>query len=147
MLIAPLKRLLERDLLKLKAEIEAYENEAIMWQTEKSIANSAGNLCLHIMGSLNTFIGALFGDTGYVRNRTFEFAAKHVPKAELLTAIDETRSMVQHTLDRITEEQLNAQFPYLFYGEVSNAFFLVHLSTHTAYHLGQINYHRRLLDQ
>jgi hypothetical protein len=40
------------------------------------ISNSAGNLCLHLIGNLNHFIGATLGNTGYVRNREQEFSSK-----------------------------------------------------------------------
>lgn len=42
---------------------------------------------------------------------------------------------------------LQQEYPILvFESKTSTEFFLIHLSTHLAYHLGQINYHRRLLD-
>jgi len=71
-----LKSLIIRDLEKLKEEIAAYQNEEKLWHIEKNIANSAGNMCLHLVGNLNTYIGAAYGETGYVRNRPDEFALK-----------------------------------------------------------------------
>lgn len=147
MLTQTLKTLFNRDLNRLKSEIGSYKNEANLWIIDKSIANSAGNLCLHLIGNLNTYIGATLGGSNYIRNRELEFSLKDVPKQELINIIEATIIVVNETLDKITEKQLNSEYPTLVFQEkTSTEFFLVHLTTHLAYHLGQINYHRRLLD-
>ncbi|WP_245221914.1 hypothetical protein [Pedobacter kyungheensis] len=84
MLNQTLKKLFNRDLHKLKAEIELYQNEANLWIIDQDIANSAGNLCLHLIGNLNTYIGATLGGSGYIRNRELEFTLKNVPRGELI---------------------------------------------------------------
>jgi len=146
MLIETLKSLFNRDLNKLKVEIESYQNENQIWAIDKSISNSAGNLCLHLIGNLNTYIGAELGKTAYIRNRPLEFSLKDVPKSELITKIDETILVVDNALDSLTEADLEKIYPQIvFEKEMTTGFFLVHLSTHLAYHLGQINYHRRLI--
>ncbi|MBC3783759.1 DinB family protein [Spirosoma utsteinense] len=147
MLIQTLKILFRRDLNQLKRELEQYTDERILWHIEKSIANSAGNLCLHLIGNLNTYIGGELGQTGYVRNRELEFSQKNVSRAELLARIDDTILVVDSALDTVTSTQLEEEYPMLvFEKKTSTGYFLVHLSTHLGYHLGQINYHRRLLD-
>lgn len=147
MLTETLKTLFNRDLNKLKSEIGSYENEANLWIIDKSIANSAGNLCLHLIGNLNTYIGATLGNSHYIRNRELEFSLKDIPKLELIKMIEATITVVNETLHKITEEQLNSEYPMLVFKEkTSTELFLVHLTTHLTYHLGQINYHRRLLD-
>ncbi|KAF2081969.1 DinB family protein [Flavobacterium sharifuzzamanii] len=147
MILETLKTLFNRDLNKLKSEIESYQNESSIWTIDKNISNSAGNLCLHLIGNLNAFIGTEIGKTGYVRNRPLEFSLKDVPKAELIQKIEDTISVVNNALDNLTEADLEAIYPQIvFEKEMTTGFFLVHLSTHLAYHLGQINYHRRLLD-
>mgnify|MGYP003525878746 CR=1 FL=1 len=147
MLIETLKTLFNRDLNQLKTEIESYQNESDIWKTQKGIVNSAGNLCLHLVGNLNTYIGAEFGKTGYIRNRPLEFSLKDIPRAELLSKIEETIVVVDNALNTISEEELKKEYPLLvFENKTSTEFMLVHLTTHLAYHLGQINYHRRLLE-
>ncbi|MCI9845831.1 DinB family protein [Flavobacterium pectinovorum] len=147
MLIETLKLLFSRDLNKLKDEIESYQIESQLWRTDKDISNAAGNLCLHLIGNLNTYIGAELGKTGYVRNRPLEFSEKEVPKDQLISKINETILMINNTLDSLAEADLETIYPQIvFEKEMTTGFFLVHLSTHLAYHLGQINYHRRLLD-
>ena len=147
MLIETLKSLFNRDLNKLKVEIESYQNENQLWAIDKNISNSGGNLCLHLIGNISTYIGAEIGKTGYVRNRPLEFSLKDIPKSELIGKIEETIIVVNNTLDLLSEEDLNAIYPQIvFEKQMTTGFFFVHLSTHLAYHLGQINYHRRLLD-
>ncbi|MRX41072.1 DUF1572 domain-containing protein [Flavobacterium sp. LC2016-23] len=147
MLIETLKSLFDRDLTKLKLEIESYQNETQIWAIDKNISNSAGNLCLHLIGNINTYIGGEIGKTGYLRNRELEFSLKDIPKAELIQKIEDTILVVQKAFDTLTPSDLDAIYPLVvFEKEMTTGFFLVHLSTHLAYHLGQINYHRRLLD-
>nr|WP_246522412.1 DinB family protein [Flavobacterium branchiicola] len=146
-MIETLKSLYNRDLSKLKLEIESYQTESSLWIIDKSISNSAGNLCLHLIGNLNTYIGTELGKTGYVRDRPLEFSLKDIPKSELISKIESTILMINNVLDTLTEEDLKAIYPQIvFEKEMTTGFFLTHLSTHLAYHLGQINYHRRLLD-
>ncbi|MFC0779232.1 DinB family protein [Flavobacterium sp. HJSW_4] len=147
MILQTLKTLFNRDLDKLKFEIESYEFEKQLWAIDKNISNSAGNLCLHLIGNLNTYIGAEIGKTGYVRNRPLEFSSKDISKSELISKIENTIEVVNNSLDSLTETDLEQIYPQIvFEKEMTTGFFLVHLSTHLAYHLGQINYHRRLLD-
>jgi len=148
MLNETLKSLFKRDLTKLKVEIESYQKESNIWLVADGISNSAGNLCLHLIGNTNGFIGAQMGKTGYIRQRDIEFSLKDVPRAELIKKIDDTMLMTDSVLDSITAEQIEALFPIEVLGYPrSTEYFLVHLATHLTYHLGQINYHRRLLDK
>jgi hypothetical protein len=147
MVVNILKTLFNRDLTKLKSEIELYENENKIWLVEKGITNSAGNLTLHLIGNLNTYIGAEIGKTNYIRNRALEFSQKDIPKKELIKSIEETMIMIEKALDTLTEEDLKKEYPVLVFDKkTSTEYFLIHLSTHLAYHLGQINYHRRMMD-
>lgn len=142
-----LKALFTRELNKLKDEISFYQNEQNIWNVQEGISNSAGNLCLHLIGNLNHFIGAQFGETGYVRNRPLEFSTKDIPRDELVKMVENTIHVVEQSLDKLTDERLKEDFPIVvFENKTSTEYFLVHLTTHLAYHLGQINYHRRLLD-
>ena len=147
MLTQTLQLLFRRDLEQLKRELDLYQNESRIWHTEKGITNSAGNLCLHLVGNLNTFIGMELGKTGYVRHRELEFSLKDVPRSELLAKVDETMAVVENTLANLTTDQLAAMYPKEVFGKpMTTEYFLIHLATHLMYHLGQINYHRRLLD-
>ena len=147
MIIETLKAIFNRDLNKLRNEIELYNNEKNLWKVEEQIGNSAGNLCLHLIGNLNAFIGTEIGKTNYIRNRPLEFSLKDISKTVLIEDIEKLKIVIATTLDTVTEEQLESEYPILvFEKKTSTLYFLIHLATHLAYHLGQINYHRRLLD-
>lgn len=147
MTIEILKSLYNRDLNKLKIEIESYQNEASLWKIDKNILNSGGNLCLHLLGNLNTYIGAELGKTDYVRQRDLEFSLKDIPKTELLEKLESLIQIVNSTLEKLSDEDLKKNYPTEPLGyKMSIEYFLIHLLSHLNYHLGQINYHRRLLD-
>jgi len=147
MIIESLKELFRRDLQKLKQEIELYEKDSNLWKVESSIKNSGGNLCLHLIGNLNTFIGNGLAQVGYVRNRVGEFSDKFIDKNVLYKQIDETIEIVNRGLSNVTEEELSGNFPILIWEkETGMVFTLIHLHSHLTYHLGQINYHRRILE-
>ena len=146
MLVQELRKVFVKDLEKLKEEIRLYGSEENLWKVEKGITNSAGNLCLHLVGNLNTYFGAVIGQTGYIRNRNQEFSLKNVPQKELLVKVEETIAMLDEVMKSMTDEQLNEEYPLLVLKEkTSIGYFLFHLSSHLGYHLGQINYHRRLV--
>ncbi|MDD7887776.1 DinB family protein [Flavivirga sp. 57AJ16] len=147
MLTETLVEIFTRDLNKLKIEIEGYKNEENLWLVDKEITNSAGNLCLHIVGNLNHFIGAILGHSGYIRQRDLEFSLKNVSKTELLQQVDDTIDLVENVLEKLSAADLEKQYPLVLFKEpMSTEYFLVHLTTHLSYHLGQINYHKRLMD-
>jgi uncharacterized damage-inducible protein DinB len=146
MLRKVLAELYERDLEKLKTEIQGYASESELWKISEGITNSAGNLCLHMCGNLKHFFGAVLANSGYARDRDAEFANKDVSKAELIADIDATRNIVLSTLAELTEEDFDKPYPLEVFGEpMTTGYFLTHLATHFNYHLGQVNYHRRLL--
>lgn len=147
MVIESLTSLYQRDLDRLKNEIEAYQQENNLWKTDQKVTNSAGNLCLHLIGNLNHFIGAQLGNTNYVRQRELEFSTKDVPRSELIEKIKETAIVVDNVLNHLTEEDLNKEYSRAPGEEkMSTTYFLIHYLAHLDYHLGQINFHRRLLD-
>ena len=138
--------LFKRDLNRLKDEILAYEHENDLWVIDGEITNSGGNLALHICGNLNHFIGATLGDTGYVRDRPAEFTDKHVPATELAAKIDATSAAVRQTLEKMAEEDWESEFPIEMWNKShTTGEMIIHFLGHLNYHLGQINYHRRLL--
>jgi len=147
-LIDPFVFLFERDLDKLDSEIRQYPNDDALWTIAGETKNPAGNLCLHLCGNLQHYIGAQLGNTGYQRNRALEFSAKAVSKDALLQEIRQTKQAVSKTLKNLTDESLQKLYPEEVLGyPMTTVFFLTHLIGHFGYHLGQINYHRRLLSK
>lgn len=138
--------LFDRDLSKLEEEIKLYPSEESVWTIQSDIKNSGGTLCLHLCGNLQHFIGAVLGQNGYVRNREEEFSARNVARHILLDEIIKTRQTVKHVLLNFNPEQLGSDYPLQVWGyPVTTTLFLMHLAGHLNYHLGQVNYHRRIL--
>ncbi|WP_462220804.1 DinB family protein [Ferruginibacter sp.] len=143
---ASLIEIFDRDLNKLITEINLYKDEERLWIIKDGIGNSAGNLCLHLIGNLNHFIGAILGNTGYVREREKEFSLKNIPRKNLVQSIENTITVVRESLSKLSAADFEKLFPLEVFGKpLTTGFMLLHLTTHLAYHLGQINYHRRLL--
>ncbi len=148
MTISTLLDLYTRDLGLLKKEIESYSTEKSLWYTSETTPNSGGTLCLHLIGNLKFLIGSTLGNSGYVRDRESEFSTKNIPKKELIKQIDETTEVISIGINNLSQnELLTSNFPVKMWGkEISMFYMLIHLHSHLNYHLGQINYHRRLLD-
>jgi hypothetical protein len=140
-----LAEVFEKDLVRLKKEIELYDDEDNLWLVCEGTNNTAGNLCLHIIGNLNNYIGATLGNTGYLRNRPKEFTTK-VSKEDLLNALEETKKMVKAVISDLNATVFNQIYPENVFGfEMKTDYFFIHLIGHLNYHLGQINYHRRIV--
>ncbi len=145
-LLESIKIVLIRDLNKLESELNQYPSEESLWIVSGMITNPAGNLCLHLCGNLQYYIGAVLGGTGYIRDRDNEFAAKNVARASLIEEITRARAAVEATIPHLSEQQLQSNYPVDVFGKpMTTLYFLIHLSAHLGYHLGQVNYHRRLL--
>lgn len=138
--------LFERDINKLIEELMLYKNEETIWKIKEGITNSGGNLTLHLLGNLNHFIGATLGNTGYIRERDKEFSLKNIPRLQLVEELKKVNSVVKNTLTHLSDEDLEKNFPVPLNDKtLSTSFVLLHLLAHFSYHLGQVNYHRRLI--
>ena len=143
---ADLAAMLDRDLRALRRELEAYPEERQIWQPLPGLSNTAGTLALHLAGNLQHFVGARWGGTGYVRDRDAEFARRDVPRAELIAEIERARAAVAAGLGAVGVNELDAEYPELIGGcRVRTRDFLVHTAVHLAYHLGQVDAHRRVV--
>ncbi len=147
MLTETLKAIFERDLNRVITELKHYNSEGNIWRIAPGIANSAGNLVLHLIGNLNAYIGKEIGKTDFVRNRELEFSQKDIARTELVAQLEHTIITIKNSLNLLTEEDFKKNYPIVVLSETtSNEYFMVHLVSHLNYHLGQINYHRRLLE-
>lgn len=147
-MITPLLiQLFEEDLTKLAEEIKLYPNDASLWTLKDGISNTGGNLCLHLVGNLQHYIGAVLGESGYIRNRDAEFSLKNISRNKLLDEIEATRVVVKDALEQMSKTDMQKEYPHrvLDRDSTTTEYFLIHLLSHLNYHLGQINYHRRLL--
>ncbi|HEY2865633.1 MAG TPA: DinB family protein [Pyrinomonadaceae bacterium] len=139
-------KLYDQGLTKLRTEVEKYPDEIALWKKGGNIPNSAGNLALHLIGNLNHFFGATIGGSDYVRDRENEFASSEVSIEQLLNEIDTAKAVVKDALGKLDADDLDKIYPVQFQNEdVSTEYVLGYLLGHLNYHLGQIDYHRRLL--
>jgi hypothetical protein len=139
--------LYNRDLNRLYKEIDAYDSDALLWHTVEGISNPAGNLALHLVGNLSEYIGRQLGNTPYERDRPHEFSATDLSKETLLGMIENTQKVVEKALNGLEINQFDDKYPENVLGyDMTIHYFLVHLNGHLNYHLGQINYHRRILE-
>lgn len=145
MLLESLIKIFDRDLEKLKSEIKLFEKEENLWLVNGDIKNSAGNLALHLCGNLKHYVGHSIGGSSYIRERDKEFSLKNVTRLDILRNIEETKSVVLSTLKMLDDSKLKEIFSEkISIGKVEIGFLLIHLIAHLNYHLGQINYIRRL---
>jgi DinB superfamily len=146
-LLTELARLYTRDLKKVMAQLEAYADEAAVWAVAGDIRNSAGTLALHLVGNLSQFIGTDLGGVPFVRDRDSEFSRRDVPRAELKTELLRVQELVETTLTRLPPSVLDRPHPRQLSGfpdGMTSGEFVLHLYGHLNWHLGQIDYHRRL---
>ena len=140
--------LLHRDLTRLIQQIQAFTDPGTLWQCAPGITNSAGNLALHLEGNLREYVGRIVGGIPYQRVRDQEFSQKNLTPGDLAKRIEETRQIVTTSLRQMNEDQLPNSFPGDPSGvPMSTREFLIHLYGHFNYHLGQIDYLRRLLTE
>ncbi|NOT09674.1 MAG: DUF1572 family protein [Gemmatimonadales bacterium] len=138
--------MLVRELTSARQEIEAYPSEADIWLVVPGISNSGGNLALHLAGNIRHFVGAIQGGTGYRRDRDAEFATRNMPRGELVNQLNDAIAVVEQVFSRLRPEDLAAEYKEpVAKVRLNTGEFLTHLLSHAAYHLGQIDYHRRIV--
>jgi DinB superfamily len=145
-LIPAVRAIFERDLNTLRREVEAYSSDQQVWQIVPGLTNPAGTLVVHLAGNLQHYLGARLAGNGYVRNRDAEFSRRDVPRATLLSEIEAARGAMRAGLATLSEAQLAEEYPEVIAGaKLMTGVYLVHLTTHLTYHLGQVDYHRRMV--
>ncbi len=142
---AGLSGLFRRDLLRLRAQIDAFSSDDALWQTLPGFTNSAGNLALHLEGNLREYIGRRLGDVSYVRDRPLEFSAKDLPKAEIVARMDALSRLISEVVASLSDEQMEKEYPeVVLEAPMSTQDFLLHLYAHLSWHSGQIDALRRI---
>jgi hypothetical protein len=146
MLIPIVQAMLLRELAAVQRSVEAYPDDASLWALPNGLPNAGGTIVLHLAGNLQHYVGTILGGSDYKRDRPAEFAHRDVPRAELLTELANAVAAVERTLPTLREDSLAQPYPESIGGHVlTTGAFLAHLATHLAYHLGQLDYHRRLV--
>lgn len=138
--------LFRRDLTRLGQQLEAFSDDGALWETRPGVTNAAGNLALHIEGNLREYVGRQLGQRPYNRNRDLEFSSRGVSKDELVGRIADLKASIPVVIEGLTSEQIEKEYPELVLGvAISTGEFLIHLYGHLNWHLGQIDYLRRVI--
>jgi uncharacterized damage-inducible protein DinB len=146
MLTKHLSTILLRELRALAREIEAYPDDASVWKTLPGAQNPGGTLALHLAGNIQHYIGAVLGGSAYRRDRPAEFSRRGLSREALVAEVEKAIAAVERTLPRVTEQTLAADFPEAVGGKIIRTDeFLLHIATHLGWHLGQLDYHRRMV--
>jgi hypothetical protein len=147
-MIKDIQLMMNRELNSLINELELFPDDDTIWNTLPGITNSAGNLTLHLCGNLNHFIGAVLGQTSYIRDRESEFNRKSGSRLELIEQIRKTAKMINSVLPNLKKDIISADYPQKVSGvDLQCGRFLLHLAIHLSHHLGQIGYLRRILTE
>lgn len=141
-----IRKLLVRELGAFAREVELFPDDESLFRTLPGVANSAGNLALHVCGNLKHFVGAVLGGSGYRRDRDAEFAARGGRREDVARELRETASVVADSLARLPAEALARPYPQRVANlELPCGLFLMHLAVHLSFHLGQAGYLRRIV--
>ena len=141
-----LASLFRRDIARLVQEVQAFPDDASLWETRPGVTNSAGNLALHLEGNLRDFIGRQLGAVDYTREREMEFSAKGVGRAELAARLEQVQELVYGIVAGLLPVQAEEVYPMNVLGvELTTRQFLIHLYGHLSFHLGQVDYLRRVV--
>jgi hypothetical protein len=143
-MIDALRRTILRELEALEREVASYPDDEAPWRALPGVPNCGGTLALHCAGNLRHFIGHVLGGTGYVRDRTAEFARRGVSRELLIAELQSAHREVDLALRHLPASALAAPYPEPSDADpITTEMMLVHLATHLAYHLGQVDGHRR----
>jgi hypothetical protein len=138
--------LFQRDLTRLAQELQAFPSDEALWTKVPGISNCAGNLFLHLEGNMREYIGRQLGGVDYTRNRDLEFGSAPIPTADLAARIEALPPLITRVVASLSDGVLDANYPEVIGGlTLTTRQFVIHLSGHLNYHLGQIDYLRRLL--
>lgn len=143
-----LSALFARDLTRLIQELQAFPNDETLWRSAPGVKNPAGNLVLHLEGNLREYIGRQLGNVAYQRTRDDEFALRGISRDELVRRMEAVKELVTGIVSQLSERELAATHPeQVLQIPLSSHDFLVHLHGHLNFHLGQIDYLRRILTE
>jgi uncharacterized damage-inducible protein DinB len=91
-------------------------------------------------------VGGVLGGSGYVRDREAEFTRRGLTRDALAAELAAAAAEVGDALERLDPAALDRPYPVPPRGvAVTTRRFLIHLVSHTAFHLGQAGYLRRIL--
>jgi hypothetical protein len=138
--------MLIRDLECFQREVEMFPDDASLWRVVPGVTNPVGALALHVAGNLRYMVGAVLGGSGYVRDRDAEFSRRGLSREEVKAELERTKEEIEPVIGMLDDATLAAPFPgYLKGMAMPTRRFLIALEVHSAFHLGQAGYLRRIV--
>jgi hypothetical protein len=145
MVSTELAQLYARDLRRLRQQIAAFPDTESLWRTAPGVTNAAGTLALHLEGNLREYIGRQLGRIEYVRDRPLEFSARGMDQRAMGERIAAVAAVIPGVIQGLSEEVLASAYPAdILDTPLTTRQCLMHLNGHLNYHLGQIDYLRRV---
>ena len=142
-----LASLFSRDLNRLRKQIDSFHSDDALWQTLPGVINSVGNLALHLEGNLSEFVGRQLGELPYERKRDLEFSSKGLTKDAIKGRVEKLSHTIPGVIAGLSSQQLESDYPEVVFDDpMTTQEFLFHLYGHLNWHLGQIDYLRRMLE-
>jgi uncharacterized damage-inducible protein DinB len=133
------RRLLEQYWPRLRGCVQSLTDEQVWWRPNDA-CNSIGNLILHLNGNVRQWLVASFNRLRDTRNRPAEFnATGSIPASVLLDRLGATIAEAAQVLERLTENDLLAQYEIQGY-KVTGLEAVYQVVDHFAMHYGQILY-------
>jgi uncharacterized damage-inducible protein DinB len=121
-------------------------SEDQLWYKHNENVNSIGNLILHLCGNVTQYICAGILREKDIRKRDSEFLESgNYNKSEILSHLDRTMTNIQTKLSLVTSDMLIKKYPVQGFLE-SGVGILVHVTEHFSYHVGQITYLTKFLN-
>jgi len=130
----------------MRREIESYPDDESLWRETSGVSNPGGTLALHCAGNMRHFVGAVLGQDGYIRDREAEFTARGATREQVVAELDSALNAVERALESLPAAVFDGPYPARVYGRTLRTdVLLTHMAIHLGYHLGQLDYHRRLV--
>jgi len=121
--------------------------EALDWTPDPAL-NSITVLIVHTTGALQYWIGEMLGGEPSGRDRSAEFEAHGLSKAQLHEMLQETLAQTKGVLENLTMEILEEkQYSTIHKDYFTGTFALAHALEHTALHVGHMEITRELWEQ
>lgn len=116
-----------------------------IWTPGPEGSNSIGTLTHHLSGNLRHFLGAGLLADGYQRDRDAEFADRNISARDLTAELQKALEVAHMALETIDTQLIHAPYQSVDGREfASMAHMLLMIEAHFAYHVGQINYTKRM---
>ncbi|HEY6465014.1 MAG TPA: DUF1572 family protein [Candidatus Acidoferrales bacterium] len=124
---------------KMCDSLELLSDDEIWWRANDA-SNSLGNLILHLCGNMRQWIVSGLGGAEDIRQRDLEFSEQGpIPRAELIEKLRAAVREASKVIHGLSARDLVKEYSIQGF-RVTGYEAAIHVTTHIAYHAGQIIY-------